>query len=237
MKVYKYRDFCRPEEDDFRRLEDLVHRHRVWCARADTLNDPEEFIWQCDYTATSATADLLAAVLVKARGRTPAEARAIVKVAIQSGRLRNTAHPVVIGMIEQCRNEVGLSCFGTAPNNDVLWKRYGGDGAGVCVEFDVPDDLLGTQIHCVQYLERKRLHVDQLLRSFVDRNQVKLVYDLALLAKPNCWAPEKEVRFVSQRHSILVALDRARVPQVLLGHVLRHLIRWSSRSSSAAPST
>ena len=225
MKIYKYRDFSNPNEDDFRRLEASIHRHLVWCARPETLNDPQEFVWECDYTATRATPDLLTEVLVKARGRSQADARAIAVVAIQHGRLESVAKPVFIGMIEQCRNEVGLTCFGAAPNNEILWRRYGGHGAGVCVEFEVPADLLGTQLHRVKYPEQKCLHVDQLMRAFVDGSYAQVVYDVALLSKSSCWANEEEIRFVSQRHSILVALDRARVSCIFLGDVLRADVR------------
>jgi hypothetical protein len=220
MKIYKYRDFSSPNEDDFRRLEDSVHRHFVWCARPDTLNDPEEFVWECDYTATPATLNLLTDVLVKARGWTQAAARAIARIAILSGRLESIAKPTFMDMVEKCRNEIGLACFGSASNNEILWQRYGGHGAGVCVEFDVPAAALGTQLHRVQYPYRKRLHVDQLLHAYVDRNYARVVYDVALLAKSSSWANEEEIRFVSQRHSILVALDRAQVSCVFLGDVL-----------------
>jgi hypothetical protein len=220
MKIYKYRDFSSPSEDDFARLEDSVHRLLVWCARPDTLNDPQEFVWQCDYTPTPATPALLAGVLVKARGRTSTDAQGIAAAAIQNGRLEVIVKPVFDGMIEQCRNEIGLACFGATPDNPTLWRRYGGDGAGVCIEFDVPADLLGTQLHRVEYPKEKRLHVDQLLRAFVDRNEAQVVYDVALLSKPSSWADEEEIRFVSQRHSILVAIDRAQVPCVYLGDSL-----------------
>jgi len=220
MKIYKYRDFSNPTEDDFRHLEDFVQRHLVWCARPGTLNDPQEFVWECDYTASSATLDLLTEILVKARGRTHADARVIANIAIQRGRLESIARPVFVGMIEQCRNEIGLACFGTAPNNEILWQRYGGHGAGVCVEFEVPADLLGTQLHRVQYLEQKRLHVDQLMRAFVDHNYTQIVYEVALLSKPGSWANEEEIRFVSKNHSIAVALGRAQVSCVYLGDAL-----------------
>jgi hypothetical protein len=225
VKIYKYRDFSNPNEDDLRRLEASVHHHLVWCAKPDTLNDPEEFAWECDYTPTPATLDILTEVLVKARGRTKVAARTIAQIAIKFRRLESIAKPVFIGMIEQCRNEIGHACFGAAPNNEILWQRYGGHGAGVCVEFDVPTDLLGTQLHRVQYPERKRLHVDQLMRAFVDRKHGQVVYDVALLSKPSSWANEEEIRFVSQRHSILVALDRAQVTCVFLGDALSADIR------------
>jgi hypothetical protein len=225
MKIYKYRDFSNPSEGDYRRLDASVHRRLVWCAKPDTLNDPEEFIWEYDYTPTPATLDLLTRVLVKARGRTPVVARSIAQIAIKCGRLEGIAKPVFIGMIEQCRDEIGLTCFGAAANNDVLWLRYGGAGAGVCVEFDVPADLLGTQLRRVQYPAKKRLHVDQLLRAFLDRNAAQIVYDVALLSKPSSWASEEEIRFISRGHSILVAIDRAHVSCVFLGDALRADVR------------
>jgi hypothetical protein len=225
MKIFKYIDFSNPNDDDFRRLEGSVHRHLIWCARADTLNDPEEFIWTCDYTATPATLDLLAEVLVRARRRTLADARRIADIAIRSGRLEIISKPAITGMIEQCRGQVGLACFGTAPDSKILWKRYGGDGAGVCIEFEVPDDLLGTQVHRVHYIRKKRLHIDQLMRAFVKKGYGRKVYDLALLAKPSRWASEQEIRFVSQRHSIQVAIDRAHVTCVYLGDLLTPDVR------------
>jgi hypothetical protein len=225
VKIYKYRDFSNPNDDDFARLEGLIHRHLIWCARADTLNDPEEFIWACDYAATPATPDLLAKVLVRAHGRTLADARQVADVAIESGRLEIVAKPEIKGMIQQCRAQVGLACFGTAPDSEILWQRYGGHGAGVCIEFEVPDDLLGTQLYRVQYIREKRLHIDQLLRAFVEEGYGKEIYEMALLSKPSCWASEEEIRFVSKRHSIQVVVDRAQVTCVYLGDLLRPNVR------------
>jgi hypothetical protein len=126
MNIYKYRDFSNPTEDSFRNLEATVHRHLIWCARPDTLNDPQEFVWKCDCTATPVTLDLLTEILVRARGRIPADARAIAAAAIGSGRLEDLVKPVINGMIEQCRNQIGLAWFGTASDNEILWQRYGG---------------------------------------------------------------------------------------------------------------
>lgn len=230
MKIYKYRDFSNPTEDSFRHLEASIHRHLIWCARPDTLNDPEEFVWKCIYTATPETLNLLTEVLVRARRSTPADARRIAEVATRSGRLQDLVAPVINNMIKQCRDQVGLACFGSAPDKEILWQRYGGHGAGVCIEFQVPDDLLGKQLHRVQYLSEKRLHFDQLMRAFVDNTYGQEVYDAVLLAKPLFWADEEEIRFVSQRHSISVAIDRAQVTSVFLGNSLktdvRERIRW-----------
>jgi hypothetical protein len=176
-----------------------VHRLLVWCASPDTLNDPQEFVWQCDYTPTRATLMLLTRVLVKARGRTVTDAQSIAAAAIHNGRLKPIAKPVFDGVIEQCRNEIGVACFGATPDNPILWRRYGGDGAGVCIEFEVPAALFGSQLHRVECPKEKRLHVDQLLRAFVDHNEALVVYKAALLSKPSCWAEEEKI-FNSSRN-------------------------------------
>ena len=225
IKIYKYRDFSNPSETDFCRLGALIHRQLVWCAPPETLNDPEEFLWSCDYTTTVSTSVLLTEVLIRARGRTRANAQKTAEDAVESGRLRGICGPIIRGMMDQCRNEIGLACFGTGPNNETLWNRYGGNGAGVCVEIRVPTDLLGTQLHRVQYFDEKRVHIDQLLRAFVDSRYVQEVYDLALLSKPSSWADEEEIRFVSRAQSVTVAIDRAKVTGVFAGQALRPDVR------------
>jgi len=146
IKIYKYRNFSKPTGDDFNRLEALIHRCLVWCARPDTLNDPQEFKWTCDYSPTSATLGLLT-------------------------------------------------------------------------------ELLGTQLHRVQYPTEKRLHIDQLMRAFVDRGHVQEIYDLVLLSKPSTWSNEQEIRFVSQVQAVTVAIDRAKVTCVVLGEALKPDVR------------
>lgn len=153
-------------------------------------------------------------------GRSPEEARHRVVTAVEANRLEVFAQPVFADLIRQCQNEIGLACFGTSPDNQVLWQRYGGCGAGVCVELDVPDDLLGTQLFRVQYLGEKRIHVDQLVRAFLDQSRAAGVYALALLSKPLAWADEAEIRFVSRRQAVQVVIDGSQIARLLLGDSL-----------------
>jgi len=225
VKLYKYRDFSNPSEDDFGRLKTLLHREVFWCARPDTLNDPEEFGWNCDYTASAATQELLAELLVRVNGRTRVQAQERSAAAISSGRLATLAKPILEGMIQQCRKEIGLVCFGTSPDNSILWQRYGGGGAGACVEIEVPEDLLEKQLYRVQYSFAKSIHIDQLMRAFLDSNHVREVYTLALLSKPISWAPEEEIRFVSRKQEVLVRIDGSKITRLILGEALTVPVR------------
>ena len=225
MKLYKYRDFSNPCDADFQRLATVLTRQTFWCARPDTLNDPEEFSWRCDYQPTSETIGLVTELLVQVVGRSREEARRRATSAVEAGRLEAIAQPSIAEMIKQCRNEIGLACFGTALNNEVLWQRYGGAGAGVCIEVDVPDSNLKKSLYLVDYADTKRIHIDQLIRSFIDRNHVWEVYELALLLKPSYWAPEKEIRFVSKMQSVSVAIGGSRITRLILGDILAPVVR------------
>lgn len=120
-------------------------------------------------------------------------------------------------MIEQCRAEIGLACFARSGNNDVMWERYGGQGNGVCVEIEAPDELLYTHLYPVEYTESKRLHIDQMLASYSDHSSTKAVYTAALLSKPLAWAPEDEIRFISRRQNITVSISGSRISRLILG--------------------
>lgn len=234
VKVYKYRDFSQPNEDSFRHLETMLQREVFWCARPKTLNDPEEFSWKCDYSPSAATAELLANLLVRVNGRTRGQALERAAAAVSSGRLEVLAKPIFNNMIQHCRNEIGLACFGTSPDNSCLWQRYGGDGAGICVEMDVPAALLEEQLFRVQYSSAKSIHIDQLIRAFVEPGYVREVYALALLSKPIAWATEEEIRFVSRKQEVLVQIDGSKITRLILGDALTPVVRGRIEGIAAA---
>lgn len=236
MKLYKYRDFSAPSEDHFEQLNALLHREAFWCAPPATLNDPKEFDWECDYAVSANTQSLLAELLVQINGRTRAQAQERAVAAISSGRLATFARPIVEDMIDKCRNEIGLVCFGSSSNNPILWQRYGGSGAGVCIEIEVPEDLLENQIYRVQYSASKSIHIDQLMHAFIDPQKVREVYALALLTKPASWAAEEEFRFVSRKQEVLVRIDRSKITRLIFGEALPATVRKRIEEIAAASS-
>ena len=216
MKVYKYRAVPPGDELAFERLERIVRHRLLWCAKPDALNDQTEFAWACDFTESPITVDLVAALLEELKGRPRPLARQIAISVIREGRLGDIGGPVIDDMIQRSRDGIGVACFGTSPDNCVLWKRYGGGGAGVCVEFEIPDWLLGNQLHEVVYDDHRRLHVDDFLRSRHDLHYGTAVY-ATLLTKTRFWAPEAEIRFLSKKPEIEVRIDGSEVTQVVVG--------------------
>lgn len=219
MKLYKYRDFTNPQDLDFQRLTRSVQRCSFWCARPDTLNDPNEFIWTCDYGPTHRTVDLLTELLTRFDGRSRALAGMQARCAISGERLEAIARPAVTSMIQQCRADVGLACFGDSCDNGVLWHRYAGSGAGVCIEVEVNAELVGSELFAVCYCTNRRIRFDELAEAFLDRAHLIDLYRLAFLSKSPSWADEKEIRFVSRQHSVNVLIN-GRVTKLILGQSL-----------------
>lgn len=217
MRLYKYRDLSLPGNEPFEHLSAILRNNTFWCAKPSTLNDPKEFVWECDYEPSGETCRLLAEVLIRHIGRAPEVALAQARAAIDNRRLETLARPLFEEVIEQCRGEVGLACFATSSDNDVMWERYGGQGNGVCVEIEAPDELLDAHLHTVEYPTSKRLHIDQMLTSDTKPLSAQAVFKVALLSKPVFWEPESEIRLVSRLQNVSVGIAGSRISRLVLG--------------------
>lgn len=216
MKIYKYRSLPGGDARAFARIERIIRGRAVWCAAPANLNDTEEFSWTCDFTPSPDTSDLLVDLLVKLKGRPVGLARQLSREAVGRGRLRPVAEPVINDMIRHSRDEIGVASFGTSADNATLWQRYGGDGAGVCIEFDIPDSALGQRFHRVVYDDDRTIHVDDVLRSRFDRRYAAVRY-ASLLTKTSFWASEEEIRFLAKRQGLEVVIEDSVVTQIVVG--------------------
>jgi hypothetical protein len=223
MRLHKYRELKEFDGEAMERLQSILQSQAFWSARPDTLNDNQEFSWRCDYRPTAETIGLLAGLLSQERNWSFAEAWKQLGSLLDDGSLERVAAPVVASLIQQCRSEVGLLCFGTSPSNPTLWSRYAGNGEGVCIELVVPDHLIDTSLFWVQYTHEKVVHIDDLLRAHFGK--AREMYSLALLTKPRTWAPEEEVRFVSSSQNVSVRIERAKFSCIYLGERLSDTVR------------
>jgi hypothetical protein len=188
------------------------------------LNDEEEFIWEPNYDRSVDTASILAQHWIgQGRNCNDAFVEAI-KVVQHPNLLENITKPIFQEMMSKCRNEVGISCFATdGSDHELMWNRYGGAHMGACIELEVPDSLIGDQLHYVHYLVKKEIHIDRLLRAL---DYAKEIYDLTFLTKSRIsmkgvdWSREKEIRFVAKRHSVSVKIDGSQIVGIHLGYKL-----------------
>lgn len=232
MLLYKYRELKEDDEKAFVRLEATLRNQSFWCARPDTLNDDQEFSWRCDYQPTADTIRLFAELLSRVCNNPFTDAWNQVERLIATNAIETIAAPVIASLIQQCRAEIGLLCLGKSPDNTTLWSRYGGSGHGVCVEIDVPDKLLNSELFEVQYAKEKIVHIDELLRGYF--GDAKTVYTLALLTKPESWRDEDEVRFISSKQNVSVQISDSRISSIYLGYALSSGLRRRIENLSKA---
>jgi hypothetical protein len=223
MYLYKYRQLADDDEQSFDRFKTILETQAFWCASPDALNDNQEFSWRCDYSYTDETLDLLARLICESSGRSYEVVYQQIQSFLENGSLERLAEPVIASLIEKCRSEIGLLCFGTSPGNSTLWSRYGGNGNGVCIEIEVPDRLIGTSLFWVEYARQKVVHINTLLLAhFGDAREM---YTHSLLTKPHEWASEMEIRFVSTAQNINVRIEDSNVSRVFLGNDLSEAMR------------
>jgi len=232
MLLYKYRELKEDDEEAFARLEAILRNQSFWCARPDTLNDDQEFSWRCDYQPTADTTGLFAALLSRERNKPFADAWVQVEPLIASNAIEHIAAHVIAGIIQKCRAEIGLLCLGKSQCNATLWSRYGGSGQGVCIEIDVPDRLLNSELFEVKYEKEKIVHIDELLRGHL--GDAKAVYTLALLTKPESWRDEDEIRFISSKQNVYVQISSSRISSIYLGCALSGGLRQRIENLSKA---
>lgn len=209
-----------PDGKTFERMYQIILQNTFWCAKPDSLNDKDEFIFRYDYTVNASTRRLLPEILSRYHN-TPADRAALIASSITAAQLENIARPVVDDIIGKCRKEIGLVCFSLSKNDVTLWKRYGGCGNGLCIEIDVPDAFMqnGT-LHEVDYVAEKVWRIDSLFESALSNPYVS--YKEMLLTKTAYWEPENEVRFVSKRQDVPVTFTEAVVTEIVFGGRVCH---------------
>ena len=198
-----------------------MHRFLVWCARPDTLNDPQEFVWQCDYTPTPATVALLTGVFGQGA--------------------RRDEH----GRTGDCGNRDSERT--PRSHRQPRFRRH--DRANVATKLaslasarrlTIPPSGGGTEVTARAFVSNSRFQQTCSGRSFTEWNILrKSAFTLTNLCVPLSTVTKRRLStrwhsfrsrvlgqtkrrfaFVSQRHSIVVAIDRAHVPCVFLGDSL-----------------
>ena len=171
MKIYKFKDLT--DEKKHHHFLEIVLENSIWCARPDSLNDKKEFKFKLDSEPSLHTHQLLSVVVAKYRttdySHQPHESASF---ALENKRLEGTANKAIVeDMINKCRAEIGITSFALEINN-YLWKDYGGNGNGVCVEINIPDHLIGKYYHPVNYVSDKIFHIDSFLESALSHDKI-----------------------------------------------------------------
>jgi hypothetical protein len=214
MRIYKFKDLN--DESKHSHFLQIALNKSIWCAAPDSLDDEDEFKFALDYTPSPRTSDLLAEVVAR-YGTVPSlPPQFSAAMVLEHERLKLIASPIINNAIAQCRAETGITSF-SAAKTDRLWRDYGGNGYGVCVEIDIPDQLLGRAYHRVNYVPTKIFHVDSFLESALYPDRTLETYRNMLLTKTMKWAPQEEIRFIGNRQNVNLIFD-GRVTEITFGY-------------------
>lgn len=214
MKIYKFKDLT--DEKKHAHFYQIVLQNTIWCARSDSFNDENEFKIKLDYNPSAFTAKLLSQVVTKYRTTNYFPPNLSVSFALGHKRLEEIAEPIINNMIRNCRNEIGVVCFSITKTADHLWGEYGGEGNGVCIEINIPNNLIGKSYHRVHYVSQKIFHVDSFLESALFQDRAFEIYKDILLTKTKKWSQEEEMRFIGNRQDVNLIID-GYISEVIFG--------------------
>ncbi len=205
MKIYKFKDFT--DEEKHSHFYQIVLQNTIWCAKPDSLNDENEFKFKLDYNPSAYTADLLSQVVTQYRTTNYSPPNLSASSVLKHKKLEEIAAPIIDDMINNCRNTIGVVSFSITKTDDHLWDEYGGKGNGVCIEINIPDELIGKSYHWVRYVSEKIFHVDSFLGSALFQDRIIETYRNILLTKTKKWSLEEEMRFIGNRQEVNLIID------------------------------
>jgi len=213
MKIYKFKDLT--DEKKHFEFYQIVLSNTFWCAKPDSLNDENEFKFKLDYSLSADTANLLSQVVNKNRG-TNYSPNLFTPSVLNHKKLEEITTPIKGDLINACRNTIGVACFSIKKTDDHLWNEYGGKGNGVCIEINIPDELIGKLYHRVHYVSEKIFHIDSFLESGLSQEGTFRTYKNILLTKTKKWDQEGEMRYISKCQEVNIKID-GYISEVLFG--------------------
>ncbi len=225
MRIYKFKDLT--DEKEHPHFYQIVLKNTIWCAKPDSLNDEDEFKFKLDYNPSVYTANLLSQVITKYRTTNYLPPNLSTSLVLKHKRLEEITAPIIDSIINDCRNSIGVVSFSATKTDNHLWKEYGGNGNGVCIEINIPDELIGKSYHWVDYVPEKIFHIDTLLESGLFPDRAFKIYRNILSTKIKKWEREEEIRFIAKRQEVNWIID-GYISEVVFGarvpaHTLKQL--------------
>ncbi|MGH7479807.1 MAG: DUF2971 domain-containing protein [Candidatus Methylomirabilales bacterium] len=205
MKIYKFKDLT--DESKHSHFLQILLDNAIWCAKPDSLNDPDEFKFRLDYQQSPHTAGLLAEVMTRFKTTNYLPPNVSASIALQNRTLEGIAVPIIDWVVRKCRTTIGITSFSATKSDARLWDEYGGKGNGVCIEMNVPDSLIGQFYHRVRYVKEKVFHVDSFLEAALFEDRAFETYRNILLTKTKKWSEEDEIRFIGKRQEVNLIVD------------------------------
>ena len=177
------------------RLEATLRNHTIYCSRPSDFNDP----WDCrpffnteflDDPENIKKSIEWAVRVCKQDGRMSEEdLLRMAKELENRDALDRTVRQITEETLAEVLQRYRVYCLCPDVENTLMWSHYADSHRGVCLEFNVRNELICQALE-VQY------HAEfPMTAHYVDDPSTNL---LPLLAKSDCWAYEHEFRLIAQ---------------------------------------
>lgn len=114
-------------------------------------------------------------------------------------------------LVAKIELETGICSFSTSSKKPILWGNYADCGKGICIEFEIPDELINILFFPVQYSKDRAVlsGADLLLRQ----NEM---FNVILATKSIDWCAEDEIRSLSKKVNVAFPVA-GNIKSILLG--------------------
>lgn len=231
LHLYKYMSLPPGDAEALHRLRSILVLNRLWLSTPSSLNDPNDLRMRIVENRNPVQRRSWAKehqhfLPILSPARRLLERRRIERAGMSKVVLDQMAAEISAGL--------GVFCTTTDPRNNAMWAHYGGNHAGVCVQFLTISDPLFLIAKKVQY--STQLPVVRLPNEPDRLNEHYLV-------KLEEWRSEKEWRIVVPANSILVSIDPSSISSLILGSkmgegsiaAVRQLLREREERGSPRP--
>lgn len=180
------------------RLAETLEQNTIHCSKPSDFNDP----WDCkpfysldldDETQLRDHADWAVEICRRKGGMSEEDMKNMRRTLMTDGhRAASIVHKITNALIEAINERYRVYCLGPDPLNLLMWSHYADSHRGVCLEFDLRNDVMCSALGC------NYSAVFPALRPFDTGEESALS---VLLSKAECWSYEMEYRIVAQERS------------------------------------
>lgn len=189
MLIYKYKEFL--DEKKIPHFYDIILKEKIWAAHPNSLNDKDhEFRHIINCELSNLTKDLLRFT----NSNLDNHIFKYLPYDELNNILKKNGKETYANMIEKIRTDFGIASFSLSEHDDeILWRDYGGNGNGACIEIEIPNHNFNKMgFFRVNYVDEKIIHIDELLKTKINEIYCKELIEKILRTKHQLWSPEKE---------------------------------------------
>ncbi len=185
--LYKYIGFNADDETSIDRARDILVRSRLWLSSPEDFNDPFDMSIKIIITGPASERKARLKEICKSQGMKWKDTEERVKQLMRKGRdhLERSIQDAATTRM----NQNGIYSFAGGPRNILMWSHYARNHTGVCIIFEVAQDVMTFfQTLPVEYSE------DYPIVNWTNNFEEEI--NKALLKKHEGWKYEQERRIL-----------------------------------------